>query len=91
MTFISVDLPEPDGPMMAQSSPSAIVKEMPLSTGSSIPARLVDLRDVMQLNRHSIHPQMCVVRSGVASEFAAMKVSSPAHQATSYALGLSLG
>ena len=89
--FISVDLPEPDGPMMAQSSPSAMVKVMPLRTGRVHLAGLVGLRDVVQLNCHSTYPQMCVVRSGVASKFAAMKVSSPCHQATSYLLGLSLG
>ena len=30
--FISVDLPEPDGPMIATNSPRSISNEMPLST-----------------------------------------------------------
>ena len=31
MMFIAVDLPEPDGPMMATNSPSAIVRSTPAS------------------------------------------------------------
>src|SRR5580704_6454720 len=34
--FISVDLPEPDGPMIATYSPAAIVKVRPCSTGTFI-------------------------------------------------------
>ena len=35
--FISVDLPEPDGPMMATISPSATCSEMPFRTVRSAP------------------------------------------------------
>ena len=35
MMFISVDLPEPDGPMMATNSPSSTENDTPPSAGAS--------------------------------------------------------
>src|SRR5438874_55662 len=34
---MSVDLPEPDGPMIATNSPASITRSMPLRTWSSLP------------------------------------------------------
>jgi hypothetical protein len=40
MMFISVDLPEPDGPMMAMNSPSSTTIEMPSSARTSTSPRV---------------------------------------------------
>ena len=45
---MSVDLPEPDGPMIATNSPSSTISEMPSSATVSAPkAAVVDLREIV--------------------------------------------
>ncbi len=69
MMFISVDLPEPDGPMIATYSPCRTSRSMPCSTGTSSAAVLVGFRDVAQRDRRAIVIHSVVPRSG--SSFAA--------------------
>ena len=48
--FISVDLPEPDEPMIATNSPARISSETPAQRAHLDVAGLVDLRDVADLD-----------------------------------------
>ena len=55
MMFISVDLPQPDGPTMATNSPSPTLKLTPSITGSAPLSDAKLLRDVLDddLSGHS--------------------------------------
>ena len=46
--FISVDLPDPDGPMMATNSPRSISNEMPLSTCTVTSPRRKSLNQIAE-------------------------------------------
>ena len=64
MTFMRVDFPEPDGPMIATISPSSISNETPLERANLDLAHLIYLRDVFQAD----HGLSCYpAKAGAAS------------------------
>ena len=53
--FISVDLPDPDGPMMATNSPRVDVSETPAQRAHSVSRpSCIDLRDVFDVNQFGL-------------------------------------